>query len=289
MRIALLQGEAEPLDVAANLRAVAEAARASREQGAELLLTPELWVSGYAPRELAEWLTPDRIAGIPDALADIAGETGIAVAAGFPLARPDGTFAIAAGLWDRWGREVLRYEKVHLWGAEEPLAFSPGSARPEVAEWNGRRVAFQICYDIEFPEPARSLAERGADLILVPTAINGLSDYVPEVLVRARAAENALVVAYADHAAAASALAVAPGPASGDPSGLDSSGSEPLADPGATFAGMSTIAGREGRVLALAGRGPELLLADLPGVGPIAPGEADYLADRRPDLYAAWS
>ena len=273
MRIALLQGEATPLDLDANLRAIAEAAEAAREHGAELLLTPELWVSGYAPRELADWLTPERIAGIPEELARIARETGVAIAASFPLARADGTFAIAAGLWDRRGGEVLRYEKVHLWGSEEPLAFAPGVAKPEVAEWNGRRVGFQICYDIEFPEPARGLAERGADLILVPTAIDGNSDYVPEVLVRARAAENALVVAYADHAAAGR-----------DPE----QGADPDPDPAATFAGRSTVAGREGVVLALAGRGAELLLADLPDVAGIPAGQADYLGDRRPDLYADW-
>lgn len=270
MRIALLQGTAVPLDPAANLRALAEAATAAREHGAELLLTPELWVSGYAPRELAGWLSPERTAGIPGELAALARETGIAVAASFPLARADGSFAIAAGLWDRRGAEILRYEKVHLWGSEEPLAFTASAERPEVAEWNGRRVAFQICYDIEFPEPARGLAERGADLILVPTAIDTFSDYVPEVLIRARAAENALVVAYADHAA-------------GDVPGVAPGGA-----PGPGFAGRSTVAGREGAVLALAGREAELLLADLPDVEPLAPGQADYLNDRRPERYADW-
>ncbi|MBK0421548.1 nitrilase [Leucobacter sp. CSA2] len=266
MRIALLQGEALPLDVDANLRAVAEAAGAAREHGAELLLTPELWVSGYAPRELAEWLTPERVASIPSDIAEMAADQGIAIAASFPFARSDGSYAIAAGLWDRRGAEVLRYEKVHLWGADEPLAFSPSAARPEVAEWNGRTVGFQICYDIEFPEPTRGLAERGADLILVPTAIDGFSDYVPAVTVRSRAAENALVVAYADHAAKRDR---------GD-------------DPGETFAGLSTVAGREGIVLALAGREAELLLADIPDVAPVPAGQADYLSDRRPDLYSSW-
>ena len=257
MRIALLQAAAAPLDPDRNLGAVRAAARRAREAGAELLLTPELFVSGYAPRELAGWLTPERVAGIPGAIAALAAEAGLAVAASFPHARPDGAFAIAAGLWDAAGAEVLRYEKVHLWGADERLAFAPSAAAPRVAEWNGRRVGFQICYDIEFPEPARLLAERGADLLLVPTAIDGASAYVPELLVRARAAENGLVVAYVDHA-------------------------------GGGFAGLSVVAGREGEVLAGAGAEEELLLAELPEVrGPRAP-EADYLGDRRPEVYARW-
>ncbi|GAB2568972.1 nitrilase-related carbon-nitrogen hydrolase [Leucobacter ruminantium] len=264
MRIALLQGEAVPLDLERNLSTIRDAAARAREAGAELLLAPELFISGYAPRELAGWLTAERVAGIPAALARIAKEAGIAVASGFPAARADGSFAIAAGLWDADGVEVLRYEKVHLWGSDEPLAFTASSDRPGVAEWNGRRVGFQICYDIEFPEPIRSLAERGADLVLVPTAIDGVSDYIPEVLVRARAAENSLVVAYADHAVG------------GD--------GNPSPD---TFAGLSVVAGRDGAVHAAAGRGSELLLADIPDVIPVETG-ADYLRDRRPEVYSGW-
>lgn len=267
MKIALLQGEAAPLDVESNLRAVATAAANARAAGAELLLTPELWVSGYAPQELAGWLTPDRVAQIRPALAVIAREAGIAVAASFPLARASGGFSIAAALWDAAGQEVLLYEKVHLWADLEPLAFVPSTAAPAIANWNGRTVAFQICYDIEFPEPARYLAERGVDLLLVPTAIDGHSNYVPQVLVRARAAENSMVVAYADHAAR---------PGEGH-------------DPDLGFTGISTVAGRDGALLAQAGHEAELLIAELPEVMPVAPGAADYLCDRRPELYASWS
>ncbi|WP_125100450.1 nitrilase-related carbon-nitrogen hydrolase [Leucobacter chromiireducens] len=266
MRIALLQAEAVPLDTDANLATLRAGAETARANGAELILTPELFVSGYAPRELADWLTPERVAGIPAALAEIARERGIAVAASFPLARADGTFAIAAGLWDENGAEVLRYEKLHLWADQEPLAFTPAVERPGVAEWNGRRVGFQICYDIEFPEPARDLAARGVDLLLVPTAIDRHSRYVPELLIRARAAENAFVVAYADHPAL---------PGQGE-------------DPAVGFTGLSTVAGREGTVIAAAGREAELLFADLPELQPVAAGQADYLSDRRPALYADW-
>lgn len=263
MRIALLQAAAEPLNPAANLAAIRQAAADAREAGAELLLTPELFVTGYVPVELAEWLTVERVAGFPSALAAIAQETGVAVAAGFPLARADGTFAIAAGFWDATGAEVLRYEKVHLWGADERLAFTAAAEPPRVAAWNGRRVAFQICYDIEFPEPARFAAAHGADLLLVPTAIDGDSAYVPELLVRARAAENRVVVAYADHA-------------------------------GGVFAGLSVVAGFEGAVLGAAGADPELLIVEVPDPEasdperPSVGAGAQYLRDHRPELYAGW-
>lgn len=266
MRIALMQDEAVLLDIDQNLATLRCAAEVARDTGAELVLTPELWVSGYAPRELADWLTPERVAPIRPALSALAKEVGIAIAASFPLAREDGGFSIAAGLWDANGDEVLSYEKVHLWVGDEPLAFLPSTDAPGVAEWNGRTVAFQICYDIEFPEPSRYLAERGVDLLLVPTAIDGYSRYVPEVLVRARAAENSMVVAYADHAARRR---------QGD-------------DPAAGFTGLSTVAGRDGIVHGVAGRETELLFADLPDVAPVDGAAADYLQDKRPELYAAW-
>lgn len=262
MRIALLQGDAAPLDPERNLAEIRETALRARDGGAELLITPELYVTAYAPRELAPWLTPDRVSGYPERLAEIARETEIALVVGFPVARADGTFAIAAALWDRDGVEILRYEKVHLWDDAERLAFTPAGAAPEVAEWNGRKVALQICYDIEFPEPARYAAERGADLLLVPTAIDHDSAYVPEVIVRARAAENRMTIAYADHA-------------------------------GGVFAGRSIVTGIEGAVLASAGTDAELLFADLPAPGETAgegPGAgADYLKDRRPATYANWT
>lgn len=264
MKIALLQGEATPLDPERNLATIREAAAAARAEGAELLLTPELFVTGYAPDRLAGWLSAERVEGFPAALSEIAAGAGIAVAAGFPGIRAGGGFVIAAGLWDATGAELLRYEKVHLWGDEERTAFASAETAPEVVDWNGRRVGFQICYDIEFPEPTRLLAERGADLVLVPTAIDGDSAFVPELLVRARAAENGLVVAYADHARAADA---------------------PEA-PAAGFAGLSTVAGLEGAVLARAGAGPELLIAELPDPSELQ--AADYLRDRRPDVYAGW-
>ncbi|MBC9936876.1 MULTISPECIES: nitrilase-related carbon-nitrogen hydrolase [unclassified Leucobacter] len=259
MRIALLQASSSPLDVDTNLGALRAGAAEAVAAGAELILAPELFVTGHVPLLLADWLTQDRVADIPERIALIAAEQGIAVATGFPDLHPEGGFTISAGLWSASGEEVLRYAKVHLWG-DEPGAFTASTVAPRVADWNGRRVAFQICYDIEFPEPARFLAAQGADLLLVPTAIEAGSEYVPMTTVPSRAAENALVVAYADHAFHADL----------------------------PFAGLSTVAGREGRVLGRAGAGVELLVADIPDPAPVLAGEADYLRDRRPELYREW-
>lgn len=267
LRIAVLQIESLPLDPEANLAVLRTVSAEAREHGASLVLTPELFLTAYAPAELRGWMTPERVSGLPDRVATVARDTGIAIATSFPAVLADGGYAIAAGLYDATGAELLRYEKVHLWGEEERATFVPSAAPPAVVAWNGRRVGLQICYDIEFPEPARYLAERGADLLLVPTAIDGYSAYVPELLVRARAAENAFTVAYADY-----------------PSARDAAAN----DPGADFAGLSVVAGREGVPLAQAGTGAEILIVDLPEPGAGSAHAADYLRDRRPDRYADW-
>jgi predicted amidohydrolase len=131
-----------------------------------------------------------------------------------------------------------------------------------------------ICYDVEFPETVRAAAVRGARLVLVPTALSEGFEAVPQLLVRARALENQVTVAYANH-----------------------SGTEDDCD----FLGGSVIAAPDGSLLAAAGAGPELLFAELPAAPrvPAEPAEAGeggegaeagvaYLADRRPETYRSW-
>jgi predicted amidohydrolase len=261
VRIAVYQAACTPLDPAANLGALASAASDAAAQGADVVLTPELFATGYAPAELAGWLTPERVENLRDQFAEVARTVGIAVAASFPAQRADGAYEIRAAIWADDGEPILEYGKVHLWGPAERRAFRPSDEAPQVVELAGRKVGLQICYDIEFPEPARALAEAGAEVILVPTAIDHGGSYVPEVLVRARAIENGITIAYANHAGTTNAPE--------------------------DFLGESVVVGAGGRILGKAGRGPELMIVDVPEVRP-DPESADYLGDRRPDVYRSW-
>jgi (R)-amidase len=83
---------------------------------------------------------------------------------------------------------ALRYRKTHLWPLERGV-FIPGD-RYATALWKGLRVGLLICYDIEFPETARALAQLGAQLLIVT---NGNMDpYGPthRTAIMARAQEN---------------------------------------------------------------------------------------------------
>jgi predicted amidohydrolase len=106
-------------------------------------------------------------------------------------------------VFDRSGAEVARYSKIHLFDVELPDgaiyresdAISPGN---EIVAFDceGLRFGLVICYDLRFPELFRALADRGAEVFLVPAAFTiptGISHW--ESLLRARAIENGCYVA----------------------------------------------------------------------------------------------
>ncbi|MDJ0351917.1 nitrilase-related carbon-nitrogen hydrolase [Pseudarthrobacter sp. PH31-O2] len=258
--LALMQANAAVLDVEANCAAVDAAAGEAAAAGAGLLLTPELFPVGYAPLRLRAEFDPAALPAIRNALAGIARNHSIALVFSLPAVTAAGEWQITSTLVDENGEELLSYAKVHLFGPAENQAFVPARARPRVVDFRGFKISMVICYDVEFPEAVRAAAAGGAELLLVPTALAAGFESVPQLLVRARALENHVTVAYANH--------------SGTEDGCD-------------FLGGSVIAAPDGSLLASAGTAAELLFAELP-----APGRAghsvDYLGDRRPQTYRSW-
>ncbi|MFK0009926.1 carbon-nitrogen hydrolase family protein [Paenarthrobacter sp. NPDC090520] len=274
MLLSVLQANASVLDVDANLRTIDDAAQRAARAGASLLLTPELFPVGYAPLRIHAELAPQILPAIRQRLADIARTHGIGLVYSLPAparemhddgAQPTGVeerWHISATLLDATGAELLTYNKVHLFGPEEHKAFVGAQAPPAVVVFNGIRTSMLICYDVEFPEAVRAAASRGAELLLVPTALSSGFDNVPQVLIRARALESQLNVAYANHC-----------------------GHEDIYN----FLGGSVVAGPDGSLLAAAGESASLLFAEV-GTDTVkaARAEVPYLKERRPDLYAKW-
>lgn len=241
------------------LAALNQKARLARAQGAELLVTPEMTLGGYN-------VGPDRcktLAASADALIgalkSIAKEHGVALVVGLALPGPDrphnGVIAI-----DATGVERCRYHKTHLFGSVDQAQFTAGPALSGVFDLNGWSVGLAICYDIEFPEVARTLALQGADLILVPTANMKPFDSVATRLVPARAEENAVYLTYANYV-----------------------GTEGDFD----YGGLSCICAPDGSDLARASRdAPDLLFATLDRSALAACRKLQtHCADRRPELY----
>ncbi|HAY43426.1 MAG TPA: nitrilase, partial [Micrococcaceae bacterium] len=84
MRIAVMQAQAEVLDIQSNLEMIQRAARQAASEGAEILLTPELFAVGYAPYALRDSLDATRIPVVHRRLSEIASEYAIALAYSLP-------------------------------------------------------------------------------------------------------------------------------------------------------------------------------------------------------------
>lgn len=103
------------------------------------------------------------------------------------------------------GERLAVYRKQHLYdafGSTESDWVVPGDlALPEVFEVDGLRIGMQTCYDLRFPEVTRRLADAGAELVAVPAEwVRGpLKEQHWSTLLAARAIENTLYVAAADH------------------------------------------------------------------------------------------
>ncbi|RNF34165.1 carbon-nitrogen hydrolase family protein [Paracoccus methylarcula] len=171
----------------------------AKARGSELLITPEMYLTGYnigAARvnALAEPADGPMIVG----LADLARKHGVAVLTGFPE-RAGGVVYNAGILLDADGSPVVGFRKTHLYGEADRAMFTAGDRLAPVVVFRGWRVGFAICYDIEFPELTRCHAQAGAEVVLCPTANMRPYYGIPNRIVPARAEENEIYVAYANY------------------------------------------------------------------------------------------
>lgn len=210
-KLACAQFVARHGDVAANLARIDTLAGEAIRAGAELLVLPELAVTGYARPEIVTPLAEPIPGPSTERLAQLARHHRLALAAGVIERDPatDRLFNTML-LLDEQGAEVLRYRKVHLWDTEKAWA-TAGDDFP-VASWHGIPVGQWICYDTRFPEGVRSLAKAGAVLALASAAWLGPAAEW-ELALRARAMDNGIFVAgsvHLGHAFHGTALIVEP-------------------------------------------------------------------------------
>ncbi len=219
MRIALYQGTGVAGATAENIEIIREAAAEAATAGAELIVFPELFLTGYnLPDELRELAEP---ADGPAAkrIADICRNYAIAILYGYPEAA-DGLFWNSAQLFDRKGGGRGNYRKVHLAPGFERDLFAAGDSFT-VMTLGELSIGALICYDVEFPEAARAEALQGADVIAVLSATSDRHPEVSRIMVPARAAENQLFVAFANRGGREGTLVYGGGSCIVGPDGTD--------------------------------------------------------------------
>jgi predicted amidohydrolase len=252
MRVHVIQlsyGDDETL--AARVDRVAAVVRA--QQGADLVLLPELWPNGGFAYDGWEASAQALDGLIVTALRDAARELGALVHMGSLVERDEtGRLFNTSVLLGRDGEILTTYRKIHLFGfgEGEPELMTPGD---DVVVHDGLGLA--TCYDLRFPEQFRRLLDAGAEVVLLPAAWPAKRVAHWRLLAQARAVENQSYV-----------LA---GNTAGKHSGVEMGGGSLVVDPWGT-------------VLAEAGTDEEVLVVDL-DLEAVARTRSSFpiLADRR--------
>jgi len=206
-RIALVQLRCSPKP-GENIAAAKRAIAASSAEDVDLWILPELfsnrYVGQFEDREA-------KIAQLPDCsrllaeFREASKEAGAAVALPFAEVVDAGTCYNSLALIDKSGKVRASYRKVHIPDSEgyrEDLYFKPGNLGYVVARIGDVKIGLGICWDQWFPEVSRTLALKGAQLLIYPSAIGSELvrpdfDSRPEweLVMRAQAIMNRVFVA----------------------------------------------------------------------------------------------
>jgi N-carbamoylputrescine amidase len=208
LRIALLQLASDGVDMAANRAKGERACREAARLGADIALFPEMWTIGYETgvaqsTPLRPWpsLAIARDDEFVRSFQQLARELDIAIALTYLEKRP-GKPRNSVSLIDRHGDIVMTYAKVHTCDFDWECGLEQGESFDVVEVDTGAgpvRVGTMICFDREFPESARVLMLKGAEVILVPNACELEANRLGQF--KARAFENMVAMAMTNYAA----------------------------------------------------------------------------------------
>ena len=203
--VALFQGKA---DKGNHLNKMKRQMIRAASAGAELLIFPELFLTGYhVPGEEMKRLAEERDGPSFRELSRTARESNIAVLYGYPeVDRSSGApvYYNSAQLIDRDGTSLVNYRKTHLWISPAPpqyeSVFTPGSRFEEPVECCGLKIGILICNDASFSETARSLALSGANFISVISASSiEYNRRCSNLFIPTRALDNSVYVALVNY------------------------------------------------------------------------------------------
>lgn len=283
LNVGLVQQAVAGNDKLANWSKSAEQVRKLAAQGAELIMLQELHSTLYfCQEENTDYF--DLAEPIPGPATEyfgaLAAELNIVLVTSLFEKRGSGLYHNTAVVFDRKEGMVGKYRKMHIPddpGFYEKFYFTPGDLGFEPIQTSVGKLGVLVCWDQWYPEAARLMAMRGADMLFYPTAIGwDMTDTLDErerqhtawhTIQRAHAVANSVPVIVANR------------------TGFEASPIE--GDPGIQFWGQSFIAGPQGELLAQASSDKEetllveLDLARTEKVKRIWP----YFRDRRIDAY----
>ncbi|WP_132978198.1 NAD+ synthase [Thiobaca trueperi] len=238
-------------DVVGNATRIIDWSVRAREAGADLVVFPELALTGYPPEDLL--LRPEFIQRVETALERIRAEVaGITLVLGYPLRALGGLFNVAGVLRD--GQVIAEYAKQHLpnYSVFDEKRYFQAGATPTIFTHAGLRFGLSVCEDIWHDGPTRQAAEAGAQILINLNAspFHAGKRTAREALVARRAGDHGLTILYANLVGGQDEL---------------------------VFDGASFVMDRSGQVIARApGFGEAVLTLDLDDAGiPVNPDPLD--------------
>ena len=257
LKLALVQTDCVLGDESSNFMKARKAVERARAQGAQLVVFPEMYLTGYALKEEMRKHAHAHESPLLAQIGKLATENSVAIAMGFPeLDRTSTKIYNSVYFVDRNGESKVQ-RKMHLVRGEANY-FEAGEVL-EVFETSLLRVGMMICYDLYFPEVARILALNDADIILVLSADWYPYDKVVAKLIPARAVENSVYLAYCNRV------------------GVEN---------GFHFFGRSCIIDPRGDVICESADQTDLLVGEVDSTLPKrVRQEMGFIRDRRPEVY----
>ncbi|MFD7873514.1 carbon-nitrogen hydrolase family protein [Streptomyces sp. NPDC059766] len=270
LTVAAGQAACARLDIAANVATAAALVRRAADQGADLLVLPELFLTGYELPGIAAdpvTCTLSPADARLDPLATACAETRSAVVAGAPTRDPGtGELRISAVVLGRDGRFAARYDKQHVTPNERAAGFGAGS-RGCTVDLDGWRLGLGICWDSGYPEHARAAALDGCHAYVIGAMFSrGSGERQRATVFPARAMDNTSYVLLANHSGPSGPYHGCGGSAVWNPDGTL------LADAGTAEPGLATARLRPD-VLARA-RAEDPVLVDPSLTAPVRPRSA---------------
>lgn len=198
VRVGLIKAVPEKWNLEANWALFQELAVRASRRGAQIVCTPECFLDGYVTTDQEKWsetrfraiAQPRYGEGYLQRAMDLARECGIHLVFGFTERAETGCYN-AAALIDDTGTLLGVYHKTHL--MHHDLRYLPGQS---LSVWQTRlgQIGILICADRRWPEAARTLKVRGAEVILNPTY--GVWHLANEWWMRTRSYENELFICF---------------------------------------------------------------------------------------------
>jgi len=198
MRLAVFQADAYPASPQERLQTLDNVLAENTSMGADLILCPELFVSGYADAQAIRNAAGPVDGELPEQLAQIALNHSTAIACGYPE-NHNGVLYNSMLCISKQGRLLANHRKRALPTPYEQGLFNTGNEATIFDFDQDWRVALLICYEVEFPEAVRACALAGAHLVLAPTALGTEWGVVSRKVIPSRAFENNIFLAYSNY------------------------------------------------------------------------------------------